>query len=818
MPLFWLSLAFLAGILLGEILPWSWQLWSILGGVCLTLRLARRWYQVRLKSIIPLRWFELKNRLSLDVALTLPPFALILVCLALGGMRYQLNQPEFDDPAFIAFHNGIEGEMVVQGVLVKPPEEHDGYTNLVIEADQLHAADDTVLRSVHGLVLAGDASGEEFHYGDRVVVRGELRSPSEHEVFSYKGYLARQGIHAYMFAERVSLMARASGGSPVLRGIYALRERAHRVAYQLWPDPEASLLAGILLGIESRIPEPVAEDFKETGTTHIIAISGFNITIIAGLFVVLFSRILGRWRGGLVAIVGIGVYTLLVGADAAVVRAAIMGGLTVFARQIGRQQTGVNSLAIVAAVMALFDPQVIWTGSFQLSFMATLGLVLYADPMSQGFVNWASRRLPLATAQRLAGPVGEYFLFTLAAQLTSLPVIMYLSRQLSIASLLANPLILPAQPAVMILGGLATIAGLIYMPMGQLMAYFAWPFVVYTIRMVELIANRFEGALDLGRVSILFVLLYYLVLFSWTFIDLLIRRLLTTFRGEGTTDNGGTWGRALMGLALLIAAAGNVVVWREAFNLPDGRLHMTVLDVNDGSRLGDGILIQSPTGRYVLINGGPSFTRLSDQLGRQLPPLHRQIDFLVVAAPGEDQLAALPDNVERFSPEGVLWAGPTAAEADARRLREKLSAAGIPIIPAQSGQALDLGKGARLRVLAAGKRGAIFCLEWRNFRSVLPVGANFEELEYLGYGRAVGPVTALLLAENGAPSANPSEWIHRLNPQIVLLNVAAGNRFDLPSLEVLQALQGYNLLRTDQNGWIHLATDGEDLWVEVQNR
>ena len=530
----------------------------------------------------------------------------------------------------------------------------------------------------------------------------------------------------------------------------------------------------------------------------------------------LFSRILGRWRGGLVAIVGIGVYTLLVGAEAAVVRAAIMGGLTVFARQIGRQQTGLNSLSIVAAVMALFDPQVIWTGSFQLSFMATLGLVLYADPMSQGFVNWASRRLPLAAAQRLAGPVGEYLLFTLAAQLTSLPVTMYLSRQLSVSSLLANPLILPAQPAVMILGGLATIAGLIYLPLGQLMAYLAWPFVVYTIRMVELIADSLEGALPLRKVSLLFVLLYYLLLFGWTFIDPLIQRLLAALRGSGATDSGRNWQRALMGLLLLIPAVVNVVVWREAFNLPDGRLHMTILDVNDGSRLGDGILIQTPTGRYVLINGGPSITRLSDQLGRQLPPLNRRIDFLVVAASSKEQLAALPDAIEGLSPQSVLWAGPTAAEANARRLRERLNAAGVPIVAAQTGHALDLGAGARLHALAAGKRGAVFCLEWNNFRALLPIGANFEDLESLQYGRSIGPVSALLLAEHGYAPVNAPEWLSNLRPQVIVLSVSEGNSRDLPSPETIQLVQGFHLLRTDRNGWIRLSTDGKALWMEVE--
>ena len=96
------------------------------------------------------------------------------------------------------------------------------------------------------------------------------------------------------------------------------------------------------------------------------------------------------------------------GGDAAVVRAALMGGLSLFARQVGRRQEGLNSLAGVAAAMAFFNPQVLADASYQLSFGATLGLVLYADPLSRGFVALAGRRLSPPRVQRLAGPVGEY--------------------------------------------------------------------------------------------------------------------------------------------------------------------------------------------------------------------------------------------------------------------------------------------------------------------------------------------------------------------------------------------------------------------------
>jgi competence protein ComEC len=593
-------------------------------------------------------------------------------------------------------------------------------------------------------------------------------------------------------------------GNPILARIYALRERSLETIYTLFPDPEASLLAGILLGIESGIPEEVAEAFNDTGTSHIIAISGFNFAIIAGLMAVVFGRWLGRWRGMLAALVGIALYALFVGGGAAVVRAAIMGGFAIFARQIGRRQHGLNSLALIAALMALADPHVIWDVGFQLSFAATLGLVLYAEPFTGAFVALASRRIQSERAERLAGPVGEYLLFTLAAQLTTLPVILYHFQRLSLVSLVANPLILPAQPPIMILGGAAVLLGLAYQPIGQLAAYLVWPFVVYTVRIVEWLADWPLTSLVVGF-GLLGLVTFYLLLFTWTFARPQISRTWERLSGGFSA----VAGAALLGLGLLA-----VLTWNAVLLAPDGRLHMTVLDVGSG----DAVLIQTPTGRYLLIDGGPSPSRLSDALGRRLPLTQRKLDYLVVAATGDEQIGALPTALERFPPKNVLWAGPPAGTYNARTLTRTLVEMRVPVHNAQTGETLDLGEGARLHVLMVESKGAVLGLEWGNFRALLPIGLNFESMETLLADPRLGPQTVLLMADSGYAPLNPPDWIEKWRPEMILLSVAVDDRDGRPDPETLEAVEGYTLLRTDRHGWIHLNTDGKQLWVEVGRR
>ena len=236
--------------------------------------------------------------------------------------------------------------------------------------------------------------------------------------------------------------------SPSKGLLYNMCQQARRTINEILPAPESALLSGILLGISSDLPDAAVGAFQATGTAHIWAISGFNIAIVSGLLITLFGRLLPRRRlaASLIAIGVITAYTLLVGANPSVVRAAIMGTVGMFGPLLGRRQVGVNSLTFTAAVMSLFDPGLPWSISFQLSFMATLGLVLFGDPLQQGLERLLARRLSPAWAQRAAGPVCEYFLLTLAAQVMTLPITAIHFQRVSLSAVLALSLIHISEP------------------------------------------------------------------------------------------------------------------------------------------------------------------------------------------------------------------------------------------------------------------------------------------------------------------------------------------------------------------------------------
>ncbi|MBL7065613.1 MAG: ComEC/Rec2 family competence protein [Anaerolineae bacterium] len=392
MILVYLAVAWHAGIALAQAVNLPWQALPVLG----------------LAALLGLLLWRDDNRVR--------PGALCVMMLALGAGRLLLARPHLDETTLATYNDA--GWVTIEGVVVGEPDEREYYTNLRVRAERLALPDGTELQ-VESLVLVKADLYPQRHYGNRILVKGLLETPPVFEEFSYQEYLARQGIHSLIRRAQVTLVAE-NQASPILYHLFVFKRHAQSTIAQFLPEPQAALLTGILLGVETGIPADLMDDFSATGTTHIIAISGFNITIIAGIFAGLAQRLFGQRRAVWVAIAGVVVYTIFVGASAAVVRAALMGILYLWGQRLGRGTFAPASLAAAAIVMTALNPYTLWDVGFQLSFAATMGLVLYTEPLEHIFERSLTRVTSAERAQKTVGLINEALIVTLAAQ-TSLP-------------------------------------------------------------------------------------------------------------------------------------------------------------------------------------------------------------------------------------------------------------------------------------------------------------------------------------------------------------------------------------------------------------
>lgn len=766
MPLLWLSAAFLLGIYLASHPAFSaagWMALALAAGVIgiLEIRLpALAAWRIRRRHLPPL------------------PVGFLLATLLLGSARYQASRPVIDRDN-LAFYNGL-GQVHFTALVVDPPRRLDHSVQLKLRSEELLEIDGTALsRSIDGPVLAMLPAGSNFQYGDRLEVSGRLEDPPDGTNFSYRDYLARQGVHSTIHYPRILLVER-NAANPFIAVVQSFRGRAYRVLNRLFPQPEASLLAGILLGMDDDIPSELVRAFRDTGTAHIIAISGFNIAILAALFSSIMRRFIpDRWLSLLASVTGITLYTIFVGAGASVVRAAIMGSLSLLSCQIGRRNSGLNALTFSGAVMCAFNPDLLWDLSFQLSFSATLGLVLFGVPLENWINHWMAERFKSKLASHIAGPFNEYCLLTLTAQITTFPVLIYHFQRLSVSSILANPLVLPPQPFVMILGGFCVLTGMLLFPLGEALSFLVWPFLNYTIRVTEALAGFHGSAIVIGQANLFWIFIYFLVVFF------IFRNLPFIWQQRSKI-------KPVLRLSLL--GLGSLILWRGYYQTADGLLHLFVI----WNSPNPSVQVQTSGGRFLLIENGSPTDALSSAVARRLPLSNQRLDGLLLPGHAAKNLAGLPEFLDRFPAGWILWNASASGSQAASRLQDWAQEEQIPMLPMETGLSIDLGDSARIEVLSPGCDTNYLNLTWREFRVIITGGNCPADPDVLPQFES-WPGAVWILSDVDLAVNPPTDWLSR-DPGLV---IAPSGATGLPS----------RWLSLDRHGSVEITTDGQRMWV-----
>ncbi len=737
---------------------------------------------------------------------------------------------------YINFFND-SGTVTVTGTISDDPDVRDSNTRLLFEAAYIEINAEQV--EVKGNILVFVSRYPEYSYGDMIRITGELKTPPVFDDFDYASYLSHENIYSTMLYPQIELIADGQGNT-LLKRIYTLRTELSQSLARVLPEPQAALAQGMLLGIRSNIPDELQQAFSITGTTHILAISGLNIGIVAGIMLSLGLLLFGRRHYFYIwlALGVIWIYAVLTGLEAPVVRSAIMASIFLAAELTGRQRNAITALLFAAAIMIACDPQVIYSASFQMSFMAMCGLIFILPPL-QNLAKRLTGRIPdrYPSIYKIAKFTCDSLAVTLAALAGVLPLTAYYFGIVSAVSAPATLLVLPVLAGIIILGSLTAAAGLFFLPLAQVLGWLLWLILSYMLDVVEGFASLSIAYIETGSFSAIYLWIYYIVLAILVWAGSKYKILKRTGKEDGedslsnTSKSGGTKNtrqsiflRRSFKLILSLILITGILSFSAIHSAPDDNLHVSFLDIGQG----DAILIQKGN-TQVLVDGGPGSQAVNLALSEKMPFWDRTIELVILTHPHDDHLTGLVEVLKRYEVKQILTTETASAlpvyDEWQRLIDEKI----ISYTIAQSGQQIAVN-GIIIDVLNPQKtyfEGTGTDID--NNSIVLNVA--FGEISFLLTGdmgkyaelelikdRLIPQSTLLKVGHHGSNSSTSTEFLNVCRPQIAVISVGEDNEYGHPDIEVMDRLTeivgNINIYRTDRNGTLEFITDGSRLWLK----
>jgi competence protein ComEC len=635
--------------------------------------------------------------------------ALLAGCLLLGAWRYATVSP-VADPTAIRAYTGTKA-LEVTGSIADEPRLEGRSTLLDIDTQQVSLDKGQTWQNAHGrieVIVPGSLLDDPYspRYGDVVQLQGTLQAPSPN---------SSPEVFASMTFPRLSIQQ--SGGNPFIAALYQLRTMLALIIERSLPQPLAALLIALVLSLRTPVLLPLIPIFNATGTAHLIAPSGLKITILAGVIGRVGQHLLarGRRRQGqpsqfrpllpaeqrrrklrqipvtTLVIASIVVYTFLSGGGPAAMRAGIMGIILVLAPRQGRFYNVYTALAFSALLLSALDPFVLWDASFQLSFLGTLGIVLLTPLWMRLFHRLERFWFGAFIAETIA--------VTLAAEIATLPIFALTFHTISLIAPLTNILTVPLLTALILLGLLLCVSGLIALPIALVVGWLLWPLLWYVNAILTWCAQVPYASLSVPKdMNVIIVWVYYVPL---TLVFNVLRRWpLTVSRYSSGLLSGQPYHQRRLsrrtriiiqaGAALVLLLVSGTTAFAEHTS---PQVTITFLNVGPAGQpaQGEAILVRTPDNKAALIDGGPDAASLANALDSRLPFWQRSLNLVMLTAPRQDNLVGLEDVVTRYAVGEVVDAGMLHPNASYARFINLVNQRGLSYYRLRQGAVFSLG-------------------------------------------------------------------------------------------------------------------------------
>jgi competence protein ComEC len=430
---------------------------------------------------------------------------------AVGVLRYEIKDIKNND---IYLSENLGKKVVIEGIISDEPNRKDKTVMLTVDFKQIIFASSSV--SVSGKGIISTDLYPEFKYGDMIKISGKLEKPenfpstslgtsslSSTNSFDYVSYLEKDDIEYKIDFAKTEFVS-SGHGNPIKTSLFWFKNKFIDNLNKVIGEPQSSLMSGIILGAKSSMDENTTNNFRIAGLSHIVALSGYNITIVAESIIKFFSFLPRNFAlsGG---VVGIILFVIMTGSSSTAIRAGIMSLIVVLAGITRRKYKIGRALLIAGVIMLLFNPKIlVFDTSFQLSFLATIAII-YVSPILKNKFSFVTERFGLR----------DIISSTISAQILVLPLLLYKMGIFSFVALPANILILAFISTVMLFGFLTGIIGFVSLIVSLPFAWVSWFLLSYMIKVSEFFASLPFAYVNVSWFSEVFLLLSYIIIVIW---------------------------------------------------------------------------------------------------------------------------------------------------------------------------------------------------------------------------------------------------------------------------------------------------------------
>ncbi len=789
-------------------------------------------------------------------------FFLFISLFLLGILNINLYLHPYRGGDDITLHAGKD-KLTVEGLVCNPPRVSRDKTNLVISSTRI-IRDGTAIPVRGKILLSVKDSNNLLKYGNYIRARVKLKEPDNFNNpggFDYKRYLLYRGIRlrGYVNSPSDIVIMRESTGNYFKTRIERYRSRLRGLILENAPSPEGWILQALILGEKELIPEEITDKFNRAGVSHILAISGLHVGIIAFLSLIIIRTIMKSSEylllrfnifkvSALFAVIPIIGYAFIAGLRISTIRATIMILCFLVALLAGRGRDLLNILAFAAFAILIITPASLFDVSFQLSFVAVASIILIT-PTLGGMI-------PRETGNGIFRKgITSIILFTivsLSAMIGTYPLIALYFNRVSTIALLSNLFIIPITGFAVLPLGVLFIITAACVPIATTLIQTASFFIRISVSIVDFLSSLSFSSFHVTTPTVPEIIFYYLLIIT-------ALKLADAWRSkEGGPDHtsAGDAKTCFLPVAvtrledvyianrkrvltlflsfLLLFFAANAIYSRIKTSCQK-YLEITFIDVGQGSST----LIKFPGGDVMLVDGGGFYDRSFD-LGKYVvaPYLWREkikkVGIMVLTHPDQDHVGGLPYIADNFEI-GELWSnGCESKNESSRRLNETITkktihhrivdkdtperiigGASITILnPAKSAS----GKGLHFPDSDYNDNGIVMKITFGNKSILLPADiSESAEAEIVASGTDL-KADILMAPHHGARISSSLLFLKAVQPEIVAISCGPGNVFGFPNQEVLDRYvkAGIRILRTDKTGAITIRTNGENIEVRDQ--